>query len=120
MSDLDAQIRRAKILRRSGYAFFGILTAYLTVPMLIGAFGGVASGQIWDPYSNERLSDQASAARWCYDESGRLLQEAGRLDTINRKWDEPAKQWTAKCREDHPDLHQVLTQTRADLRSRKK
>ncbi len=120
VNDLDDQIRRAKIKRRSGYVFFGLLTAYLTVPMIVGAFSGVASGEIWDPYTHEHLSEQESTARWCFDEASRLIQEAGRLDTINRKWDEPAKQWTGQCRKDHPELQQVLVETRSQLRKRGK
>lgn len=119
MTDLETQIRRARIQRRAGYAFFGSLTLYLIIPMLIGAFSGAASGEIWDPYTHEPLSDQESTARWCFDEASRLIQEAGRLPKLTRKWDEPAKQWTGKCQKDHPELHQVLAQTRQDLRDKK-
>lgn len=120
MSDLDAQIRAARVKRRTGYAFFGALTAYLTVPLLIGVISGVLSGEIWDPYTGEHRSDQESAARWCFDEASQLMQEAGRLDKHSRTWDQLAKQWTAKCRADQPDLHQVLLQTRSELRTRGK
>lgn len=120
MDDLDAQISAARTKRRIGYAILGALTAYLSIPMLIGSIGGVARGEIYDPYTGEHLDAQASAARWCFDESSRLFQEAGKLESINRRWEEPAKQWIAKCRDEHPELLQVMMQTRDDLRKRGK
>lgn len=120
MDELDAKIASARKRRRLGYAFFVLLTAYLCVPMIIGAFSGVASGKIWDPYTGEQLSELKSTARWCMDESSRLLQQAGRLDHITRQWEEPAKQWIGKCAKDHPDLHQVMVETRSQLRTRGK
>lgn len=120
MKDLDAQIAKARTRRRIGYAIFLAGALYLSVPMLIASFGGVASGQIWDPYTGEHLSTAESQARWCYDESSRLLQDAGRRERIQRQWEEPAKQWIAKCSKAHPDLHQVIVATRTDLRQRGK
>lgn len=120
MSDLDAQISSARKKRRAGYAFFGIITLYLIIPMLVGAFGGASAGKIYDPYTGEPLSEKESVARWCFDEASRLIQEAGRLDRLARTWDEPARQWTAKCRAEHAELHQVMVETRSQLQARGK
>ena len=88
--------------------------------MLIGVFSGLQSGHLYDPYTGEAFSQKESQARWCFDEASRLLQEAGRLPELTRKWDEPAKQWTGKCGAEHRELQQLVIDARADLRVRKK
>lgn len=115
--ELEEEIAKARKLRRLGYAVFGTLTLYLAIPMLFGAISGAMSGEIWDPYTDEHLSTQQSTARWCYEESSRLIQQAGTMNSLTRRWEEPARQWTAKCREKHPDLHQVLMQTRRSIKA---
>lgn len=114
------EIRKAKILRRTGYVIFGSLALYIAVPMVIGAVSGLMSGDIWDPYTGQHLSERQSAERWCFDEASRLMQQAGTMDKLSRKWDEPARQWRAKCRDAHPDLHQALVETRSDLKRKPK
>ena len=114
---LEEQIAKARKLRRALYAFFGILTLYVSVPMLVGALSGIATGDIYDPYTGEHLSTQKSDARWCFEEASRLMQQAGTMEKLNRRWEEPARQWTAKCRDSHPELHQALVETRRNLKS---
>lgn len=118
--DLEGQIKRARKLRRTGYAIIGIATLYLIIPMLVGAISGAANGHLWDPYTGQHFSEQAGGEEVCYVDARRLLQEAGELSKLTRSWDEPVREWQAKCRKNHPDLYQLLMDTRTDLLKRGK
>lgn len=118
--ELEARIRRARVQRRTGYAIIGAVTLYLIIPMLIGAFGGASRGELWDPYTGQRWRQRSETDVACYDEARRLIAAAPDLDKLTRKWDEPAREWQTKCREEHPDLYKIIVDTRAELIARGK
>ena len=117
---LEARRLRARTQRRLGFAGIGIITLYLITPMLIGAFGGASRGELWDPYTGQRWQPQAETDAACYDEARRLIAEAATLEKLTRTWDQPVREWQAKCRKGHPDLYKLVTDTRGELIARGK
>lgn len=117
---LEARRLRARTQRRLGFAGIGIVTLYLIVPMLIGAFCGASRGELWDPYTGQRWEPEAETDAACYDEARRLIAEAATLDKLTRKWDAPVREWQTKCRGKHHDLYKLVTDTRNELIARGK
>lgn len=112
---LDAEIAKARKLRRAGGIFLGICALYLCVPMLIGAYGGAWRGDIWDPYTGEPVPRHSEQTVHCFEDARRLIGEAHGAKKLQRSWDKQVGAWRVKCRKDHPELAQLLGETRAGL-----
>ncbi len=102
---------RTKTMRRTGYALLALATIALTVPMMIGAFGGASRGEIYDPYSGKRYEDPEKT---CMEDAERLVKSAGEVRSPS--WEDPYRSWKARCAETHPGVHQLLEHTRAKLK----
>ncbi len=118
LQELDREIARARKLRRGGGLFLGFCALYLCIPMLIGAFSGAWGGEIKDPYTGEPYVDPAETSVYCKREARRLFGEAYSMPKMERRWEEQARAWRAKCRKPHPDLAELMAETRRDLRDR--
>lgn len=114
LARIDAEIARARGLRRAGGAFLGVVALYLCIPMLVGAFSGAWGGEIYDPFTGDPVEGDAEPTS-CHAEASRLMEESYTLDTLRRRWDEPYRAWQVKCRQQHPDLYKLLNDRRADL-----
>lgn len=115
MEDLDAERKKIRMIRRVGFTFFFSFLIALTTPMLIGAIRGSNSGEIWDPYTGEHLSAMQTRERDCVEDARVLLVDAGRLNKLERKWEERQRQWVSKCRDGHSELYRAILDTRAEL-----
>lgn len=107
------EVRRARTIRRVGYAVLGLACAYLAIPMLVSALIGLSDGDIWDPYTGERYD----AAPDCYKQARDLLERSEELDELESTWNEPAREWAAKCRDEHPDLNRLINDRREELKA---
>ena len=56
----------------------------------------------------------------CVEKGRKLLLEAGRHTSLARVWAEPYREWQLRCRASHPQLYEMLSQTREELRLKKK
>lgn len=118
--ELEAARRRAKIIRRTGFAFAFVAMVYLSGPMIYGAFSGVAAGQIWDPFTGEALQQGATPSDTCLTEAEELISESATLARVQPAWDDRVTAWTVRCRKEHPSVFQMIVETRRKLRARKK
>lgn len=118
--ELEAARRSAKIKRRTGFAIAFVAMLYISVPMLIGAFGGVANGEIWDPFTGEPLAKGAVSTNECLKSAEELISRSATLERVDPAWDDRVTAWTVRCRKDHPDVFQMLHDTRRKLRARSK
>lgn len=106
---------RTKIIRRSGLLIFGTLMLLFSIPMLIGAFRGVQSNQIWDPYTGHMLSESNSADSSCRSQAEFLIKSAGTMTSREPAWEEKVRLWTVRCRKEHPEAYQMLMSTRRNI-----
>lgn len=112
---------RIKKLRRIGFLILGLATAYLTAPMLWGAFTGLAEGRIWDPYTDELLEDRQVVEEGCLQRARVLIEEASKLERLRPAWENPMTEWKVRCPiEEFPESHRLIDDARESLRSRDK
>lgn len=113
--------RTRKVVIRAGTVFFGLLAMGMFIPMMIGVGQGIANGRVWDPYTGEPVYEQkADPDEVCVEKGRKLLLEAGRHTSLARVWAEPYREWQLRCRASHPQLYEMLSQTREELRLKKK
>lgn len=106
---------RIKIIRRTGLLTLGVLMLLFSIPMLIGAFRGVQSNQIWDPYTGSMLSEAKSEESECRAQAEFLIKAAGRMKSREPAWEEKVRLWTVRCRKQHPEAYQMLMSTRRHI-----
>ena len=104
-----------RIMRRVGFAGFGVITLCLCVPMLLGAIRGLETQRIWDPYTGKMLTESNSDETACRSQAEQLIRAAGRMTRREPSWEEQVRVWTVKCRKDHPEAYQMLTSTRRHI-----
>lgn len=107
-----ASTRRTII--RFGNIFFILCGFAIFVPMLVGVGQGIANEQVWDPYTNRPVFDEAADTS-CVDGAVDLLGRARALKTLERNWAEPSREWTMRCRAKHPKLYDALLLERERL-----
>ena len=107
--------RTAKITRRVGYVVFMGGGLLIFIPMLIGVGTGISSGDVWDPYTDEKVA-VSSPATDCKEDARRLIKMSSDLDGLEPEWDEPYRAWLTRCKNDYPTLYDVLETTRQELR----
>ncbi len=107
--------QRIKIIRRTGLLTLGVLMLLFSVPMLIGAFRGVQSNQIWDPYTGHMLSESKSEESSCRSQAEVLIKAAGKMTSREPAWEEKVRLWTVRCRKEHPEPYQMLMSTRRNI-----
>ncbi len=117
---LEAARKAATIKRRLGFAFFFALIMGIFIPMIIGSFGGVARGEIYDPYTGELLAEGAHSTDQCLVDAEDLIVRSGKLQKLDPVWDDQTTDWVRRCRKDHPDIYLMLQDSRRKLRERKK
>lgn len=111
----EVKERTAKIVRRIGYVLFMGGGLIIFIPMLIGVGSGISNDRIWDPFTHKRVTTEAPEMD-CTAEARRLLVQAGREEGLSARWDEPYRAWLTRCRQDNPQLYDMLTDARAELR----
>lgn len=114
--------RTRKAVIRFGTVFFGLLAMGMFIPMMIGVGQGIAKGRVWDPYTGQPVyeTSEEDPKTACVEKGRALLLEAGRHETLVRVWAEPYRDWQLRCRASHPELYEMLSQTREELRLKKK
>jgi lipopolysaccharide/colanic/teichoic acid biosynthesis glycosyltransferase len=113
----EVKERTATIVRRIGYVVFMGGGLLLFIPMLIAVASGIKDDRIWDPFSGERVHRSERVVN-CQEQARRLLVEAGEVQKLTADWDQPYRVWLTRCREDHPQMYDMLRETRRDLRRR--
>jgi hypothetical protein len=108
------EVARVRTIRRIGYVVLGLASAYIALPMLVSALIGLSNGEIWDPYTGEPYD----ATPDCYAQAKELLERAEEIEDLDTSWTGPVQEWTAKCRDDHADLHRLLVDTREELEAK--
>jgi hypothetical protein len=89
------------------------------IPMLIGVGTGIQSGDVWDPYTDEKVAVTTPATD-CREDARRLVKMSAEMDDLEPEWDEPYRAWLTRCKNDYPTLYDVLETTRQELRNKKK
>ncbi|MEM1349680.1 MAG: hypothetical protein AAGI01_14055 [Myxococcota bacterium] len=95
---------RARVL----YAGAAILLASMLgifIPMLVAVGRGISSGEVWDPYTKEKVGQQGA----CVEQAGELLVDAGK--GIDSTWTTRHTSWVARCQDGHTDLGALLERT---------
>jgi hypothetical protein len=118
--ELEEARRAARIKRRTGFAFAFVAMLGISVPMMIGAFGGVQRGEVYDPYTGELLQKEAKSTDPCLSDAEELIVQSGQLDGLDPVWDDRATDWFRRCRAGHEDVYLMLNDTRRKLRERSK
>jgi hypothetical protein len=111
--------RTEKITRRIGYVVFMGGGLLIFIPMLIGVGTGIQSGDVWDPYTDEKVAVTTPATD-CREDARRLVKMSAEMDDLEPEWDEPYRAWLTRCKNDYPTLYDVLETTRQELRNKKK
>jgi hypothetical protein len=119
-AELEEARRRAKIKRRTGFAFAFVAMLFISVPMTIGAFKGVINGEAYDPYTGDLLKEGAHSTDTCLGDAEELIGTAAGLPKLDPVWDDQATDWFRRCRKDHEDAYLMLNDTRRMLRERGK
>ncbi len=114
-SRAEIKERTATIVRRLGYLVFMGGGLLIFIPMLIGVGSGIKNERIWDPFTKQPVSSSERAVD-CQEHARRLMIEAGGEEDLTARWDEPYRAWLNRCRDDHPELYDMLRETRQELR----
>lgn len=99
-------------IRRVGYVVLFGAAAAIFVPMVVGAIEGVQNHRVWDPFTGSPVMEELD----CIDEAGDLIYLAGERPGANGRWEQRYNRWVTRCRDDHQDLHDLLSLTRKRLR----
>lgn len=110
--------RTATLVRRLGYVVFMGGGLLLFVPMLIAVGSGIKNDRIWDPFTGEQVHRSERAVN-CQEQARQLLVEAGAEQQLTANWDQPYRVWITRCRDDYPQMYDMLRETRRDLRRRR-
>lgn len=104
--------RTVRIARRAGYVLFlgGGLVLFTT--LVVGVVGGITDQRVWDPYTGEPYYGAE-----CLDEARQLIEEASAYDRVEPPWENRYHRWVSGCKERHPDVFQMLDQTRRSIRN---
>ena len=113
----EARERTETLVRRIGYVVFMGGGLLVFIPMVIAVANGISSGEVWDPYTHERVGAK-SAATDCIEDAKRLIEIAPEQPELTTRWDETYRAWVTRCRDDHRDLYDVLRSTRQELREK--
>ncbi|QED26012.1 hypothetical protein FRD01_01795 [Microvenator marinus] len=102
-------------IRKVGIFILLGLMLFLVVPMFIGAYNGIKTGDVWDPITGDKVLS-LSEGESCLTQAESLIREAGKLQKLEAKWEEKRREWTVKCRTSHPETWDMLNITRRNLR----
>lgn len=114
----EVKERTATLVRRLGYVVFMGGGLLLFIPMLIAVGSGIKNDRVWDPFSGERVHRSEREVN-CQEQARQLLVEAGQEQRLSAAWDQPYRVWITRCRDDHPQIYDMLRETRRDLRRRR-
>ncbi|TXC78036.1 hypothetical protein FRC91_04715 [Bradymonadales bacterium TMQ1] len=101
--------------RRLGYVLFFGTAVLVFLPITIGAFSGLRSGQVWDPFTGEQVG-ATSVEHDCRQDATGLLMEAGRLTTLSASWENRHRRWVTRCKGEEPVAFSMLRSARSELR----
>jgi hypothetical protein len=107
--------RSATIFRRLGYLIFMGGGLFIFIPMIIGVSIGVSNDEIWDPFTGRSVGSTERTID-CGEQARRLMVRAGGLDRLRGTWSEAHSAWIVDCKDQHPDMYDMLTSTRQQLR----
>ena len=114
----DPQARKfARRILNVGNVVFALLGFAMFVPMLAAIGQGIYKKQAWDPYSGEPALSQDAVNR-CIDDAQRLMLQAASEPHLRPAWDNPQSEWDKRCKDQHPDLYDMLTRTRTMLQQK--
>lgn len=113
MADQSEKERTKKYVRRLGYVVFFGGGFSMFVAMMIGVVQGINSGEVWDPYTGHRHEEGE-----CIERTRGLVQSAAELDRLKPKWEGRYREWGVRCKDNHPELYELLKRTRSDLQER--
>lgn len=112
-SDEPSEKQRTKtIVRRLGYVVFigGGFTMFLL--MMVGVVNGIQEGKAWNPYTGKPVQEGK-----CLESARQLLMDAGEMNRIEPPWEGRYREWVTRCKDDHPDLYEVLGRTHSELQN---
>ena len=109
----EARERTERIVRRIGYALFLGGGLAMFVAMMVGVVNGIRQDRAWNPYTGKRHRQVE-----CLDRTRRLMLDAGERPDLTPKWTGRYRDWISRCRDNHPELYQLLEETRTVLQSR--
>lgn len=107
----EVRDRTSKVVRRIGYVVFMGGGLLLFIPMLFGVARGIHEDEVWDPFTGERVESDARTTD-CEDDARRLLSDAD--DSGTEAWESSYSAWIDKCRGDHPEVYELLRDTRME------
>lgn len=111
----EIKSRTATVVRRLGYLIFMGGGLLIFIPMLVGVASGIKNDRIWDPVTQQPVQATDRQAD-CQGEARRLMMDAALYDRLRSSWDEPYRAWITRCQKQHPDLYDMLRDTRRELR----
>lgn len=103
--------------RRIGTVILLLIATYLVLPMFVGVIQGVQTGEIWDPITGEPVQSLKDADG-CKTEAERLIRATANMTRLESSWEEKHREWTTRCRNDHPGIWDLLNMSRTNLKSR--
>lgn len=108
-----ARQRTIRVVRRIGYVvFLGGGLAMFTA-MMIGVVNGLRYDRAWNPYTGQRHRQVE-----CLDRARALMLDARVEEPLDPKWVGRYRDWISRCRDNHPELYQLLSETRSVLQER--
>lgn len=104
--------RTKRWVRRAGRAVFIGSGFILFVTMMVGVVQGIQADRAWNPYTGEPHREGR-----CMERAQKLMLDAGELDRLTPGWIGRYRRWQSGCKENHPELLELLRETHARLRS---
>lgn len=102
-------------VRHIGYVVLFGTAIFIFFPILFGAIQGVQEGRVWDPFTGSVVSPTERAID-CREEAGDLIFLAGSIGELESRWEQRHRRWVLRCQDSHPDLYDLLVNTRDRLR----
>jgi hypothetical protein len=98
-------------IRRAGHLFFLSVALIMITPIAISVFQGVCNDRAFDPLTGSAVSRSEEGVD-CRNEAGTLMYLAGQVGQRDTRWEQRYRQWLVRCRQEHPDLLDLLNQSR--------
>ena len=101
-------IRTARMVRRIGYPIMVTLILYISVPVIVGVFQGIASNEVWDPWSKAPVDQAIPNHHRTVTCRGLGVALVAKMKTAERPDDAALDQWASRCGWYEADLKATL------------
>lgn len=117
MAERQPQNPREEWYNTVGRVVLFCLGLAIFVPMVVGVWSGIQTGNVEDPFTGKEVAIQAVGEYNCL-ETARQLLDVPDSKKPSRHWEGRYTDWVSHCSDKHRDIYRLLEKTRSELLNR--